>query len=111
MIEYVLLLIAVLLGVGVGWLIWGRASVDVLPSLSSVGQATKRTREIRRPKLESVTAHAGPSPFRVVLLSGEVVYDGISGSEARRHIERIRDQDLEWRAYRGGIAWDWGPRV
>ncbi len=110
MMVYLLWAVFALLGFGAGWLVWGRESVGVIEAPTAVGQTTKSRREIRRPKAEALTAHAGPSPFRVVTLDGEVIYDGVSGGEARRHIERLRTYDVEWRAYRSGIAWDWGPK-
>lgn len=112
MITYLLWAVFMLLGFGLGWLKWGRERIDLITPPKGAAQATSGKRRILRPALVEgpVTAHAGPSPFRVVLLDGEVVYDGVSGGEARRHIERIRTYDVEWRAYRNGIPWDHGPR-
>ncbi len=104
MIEYLLWLAFAALGFGGGWLVWGRGAKP--PPI----QSPKQSRTIQRPVKGAVTAHAGPSAFRVVLLDGEVVYDGDSGGDARRHIERLRTQDDEWRAYRDGVFWDSGPK-
>lgn len=111
MIGYLLWAVFALVGFAIGWLARGRVFELAHPELIQEPTKPRQRREIRRPlKRETVTAHAGPSPFRVVLLDGEVVYDGVGGGEARRHIERLKTQDVEWRAYRAGIAWDWGPR-
>ena len=107
MIAYLLPLICLALGFGVAWFIWGRAQI-VAPSKPELSKKPKR--KIRRPKDKAVTAHAGPAPFRVVTLDGEVHYEGTSGGDARRCIEGLRSQQVEWRAYRDGNVWDWGPR-
>lgn len=106
MIEYVIGVVFALVGAALGWFARGH----MIASLPSAGRTTKPNRKVRRPKPGAVTAYAGAAPFRVVLLDGEVVYDGVSGGEARRSIERLRTQGVEWRAYRSGVAWDWGPR-
>ena len=49
-------------------------------------------------------------PFRVVTQAGDVRYEGAEGGKARRHIEALRLERIEWRAYRDGRVWDWGPR-
>ena len=108
MIEYLIPLLAAVLGFGVAWFIWGRPD-RVAPPSSKPELASKPKRTIRRPVKKTVTG-LGPSPFRVVTLDGSVHYDGPSGGDARRCIEELRSDGVEWRAYRSGEVWDWGPR-
>lgn len=41
-----------------------------------------------------------------------VVYEGASGADARRAIERLRNNPAvdSWKSWRNGDPWDWGPR-
>ncbi len=50
------------------------------------------------------------APFRVVREGGQVCYEGASGGTARRCIESLRIEGVQWRADRYGQRWDWGPR-
>ncbi len=109
MIEYLIPLMAAVLGFGVAWFIWGRADVIAPPLKPEIGAPKKSKREIRRPLGKGAKA-VGPEPFRVVTLDGKVHYEGSSGGDARRCIELLRSQPVEWRAYRDGLKWDWGPR-
>ncbi len=52
----------------------------------------------------------GLEAFTVVSLMGDLLYGGSSGGDARRTIERLRSDGVEWEAYRAGKVWDWGPR-
>ncbi len=108
MTEYLFWALFAFLGLGGGWLMWGRAVAPTKPELSVSAGKPKRT--IRRPKSDKALPAPGASPFRVVTLDGNVRYDGPSGADARRSIELLRSQDVEWRAYRNGQVWDWGPR-
>ncbi len=106
MIEYLIPLMAAVLGFGVAWFIWGRADVIAPPVKPEIGAPKKSKRTIWRPLGKGAKA----APFRVVTLDGKVHYDGASGGDARRCIELLRTQDVEWRAYRNGDVCDWGPR-
>ncbi len=94
------------------WLMWGVAGFGV-------GRLTWRQKFIGAPPLPAVAPEPltitswsgeGLAPFRVVTLDGDVRYEGAEGGPARRHIEVLRSERIEWRAYRDGRVWDWGPR-
>lgn len=108
-VEYLFWALFALLGFGGGWLVWGRTQHDLLrPTRKAVDAPAERSPTLY--KSESGTVSAGPAPFRVVTLDGNVRYEGRSGADARRRIELLRSQGVEWRAYRDGVVWDWGPR-
>ena len=90
-------------GFGVGRFTW-RGKVIGAPNVPSLPVVT--------PALGTITSWSGegPAPFRVVTLNGAVRYQGAEGGTARRHIEVLRSERIEWRAYRDGRVWDWGPR-
>ena len=105
MIEYLFWAVYALLGFGGGWLVRGRR---ITTTTRKAVADTERSPTLYRS--ESGTVSAGPAPFRVVTLDGNVRYEGSSGANARRRIELLRSQGVEWRAYRDGVVWDWGPR-
>ena len=106
MIEYLFWVLFAVLGFGGGWIVWGRRITA--PTRKAVSETAEHSPTLYRS--ESGTVSAGPAPFRVVTLDGNVRYEGSSGASARRRIELLRSQGVEWRAYRDGVVWDWGPR-
>lgn len=65
----------------------------------------------QRDRIPSTTTdHPSSAAFCVVLEGGMVLYEGEEGSKARICIEGLRAKKEEWKAYRGGSLWDWGPR-
>ena len=94
-------------GFGVGRFTWRNKTVyEVIPSMVPPDGPTI-THEL--PTTTS-WAGSGPAPFRVVTLDGDVRYEGGDGATARRHVEALRAENIDWRAYRNGRVWDWGPR-
>ena len=64
-----------------------------------------------RPRLRPASkVLRGSPPFKVVTADGSVCYEGSSGGDARRTIEKLRADGVEWTAARDGEPWDWGPR-
>ncbi len=105
-VEYLVWLMWGVAGFGVGRLTWRQNIVGApyLPSLPKL--------KIQNADTFTITSWSGegPAPFRVVTLDGDVRYEGSEGGTARRHIEVLRSERIEWRAYRDGRVWDWGPR-
>ena len=132
MLTILYVALALFLGFGGGWLLWGRATerqheheIGTPPTpTGTVTLAAGEELEIvgndhvlpdQSPEPAVVHSHtetwtSGPAPFRVVTLDGEVQYEGTKGGLARRTIEGLRCARAEWRAYRHGEIWDWGPR-
>ena len=104
-IEFGIWALWAVFGFGVGRLSW-REKVVVAPDIPSLPKI--QTVEVL-PTMAPWTGE-GPAPFRVVTMDGDVRYEGTGGGAARRHIEALRSERIEWRAYRDGRAWDWGPR-
>ncbi len=101
-VEYLVWLMWGVAGFGVGRLTW-RQNIVGAPDLPSLPVVT--------PELGTTSwSGEGPAPFRVVTLDGDVRYEGSEGGTARRYIEVLRSERIEWRAYRDGRVWDWGPR-
>ena len=95
----------------VEYLVWAMFAVCGF----GLGRFRRRSKVMVVPDVASLPVTApwsgsGPAPFRVVTLAGEVRYEGERGGLARRHIEALRAERIEWRAYRDGMVWDWGPR-
>ena len=109
MADYLFWVLFAVLGLVSGWMIWGRSSVVQATKVQSIAQPTQPTNVAER--IGSGWTSSGPAPFRVVTLDGDVIYEGASGASARRSIESLRTGDVEWRSYRSGEAWDWGPRT
>ena len=104
-VEFGIWLMWAVLGFGVGRFTWRNKTVYEAPQVAPETQ----TVDVLMPTT-ATWAGDGPAPFRVVTLGGGVRYEGTEGGAARRHIEVLRKEGVEWRAYRDGSVWDWGPR-
>ena len=98
------------LGIGVvlGWWFRGRRiRARSRPFNSAIGSVVGAGIEFAPGQSKAL---GGASPFKVVTADGSVCYEGSSGGDARRTIEKLRAGGVEWTAERDGERWDWGPR-
>ena len=101
--------LAVLVMSGAGFLL-GRRQGRVGPPeevLAVLGPSQPMARSAARAVAE--TEALGAIEFEVSR-GDETIYSGNSGGGARRCIEKLRADGVEWTATRDGEPWDWGPR-
>ena len=81
----------------VGWFLRGKRR----PVLASVADPVR---------LKSNETLTNGVKFRVATKAGVLCYEGRSGANAKREIEKLRSEGQTWQAFRDGGLWDWGPR-